>query len=232
MYPKLPRMKRFSFLLFLFFCINNLYAQKDTSKTRFFFSSGIGPVYSFFAKGDPPFENNAGQYSAADKKFGRAIDFEIGYQLTKKTSLSVRFSDHKYSRSLKLDYVIRNTNYLYTVQSNLYSHQYHWQLLVNKVFVQKKNYSFGGGIGLFLFNDKGQNFSGASLIPATGPSEPRLLVSLVEYDEWELGAPVCLFYEKHLSENISFGARAQINFLVSAPDLNAMSLMPYFRINF
>ena len=92
MYPKHPRMKRFSFILFLFFCFNNLYAQKDTIKTRFFFSSGIGSVYSFFSKGDPPFENNAGEYSSVDKKFGRAIDFEIGYQAALADGLEMKLS--------------------------------------------------------------------------------------------------------------------------------------------
>ena len=219
--------------MFLLLKTNIASAQKDTTK-RFFFSSAIGPVYSFFKMAEPPFAYfNAGQYTAADKRLlGRAIDFEIGYQLTRKTNLTVRFSDHKYSRSLKLNTTIRNTDYLYTVKSNLYSHQYHWQLLINRIFIQKKNHSFGGGLGLFLFDENRQSFAGILSTPATASSEPVLLVSLVEYDEWELGAPACLFYEKHLSDNISFGARAQINFLVSAPDLNAMSLMPYFRINF
>ncbi|MBC7383632.1 MAG: hypothetical protein H7296_11690 [Bacteroidia bacterium] len=219
-----------SVLFSLVFKTNIASAQKDTTK-RFFFSSAIGPVFSFFKMAEPPFAYfNAGEYTAADKRLlGRAIDFEIGYQLTRKTNLTVRFSDHKYSRSLDITDTLRNTNYLYTVKSKLYSHQYHWQLLVNKVFIQKKNHSLGGGIGLFLFDGyrQGTGSRGAS---ASGFSDP--LASFTEYASWELGAPVCLFYENKLNENISFGARMQVNFLVSAPDLNAMSLMPYFRINF
>lgn len=97
------------------------------------------------------------------------------------------------------------------------------------MFIQKKNHSFGGGTGLFLFDETRQETGGIPAGPG-GSSDP--MAYLREYAAWELGAPVCLFYEKHLNDNISFGARAQINFLVSAPDLNAMSLMPYFRINF
>ena len=205
-------------------------AQKDTTK-RFFFSSGIGPVYSFFQLAIPPFAYfNAGEYSAADKRLlGRAIDFEIGYQLSKGTSLSVRFSDHKYANNLKINDTIRNTNYLYSVQSKLYTHQYHWQLLVNKVFIQKKNHSLGGGIGLFLFDEHRQGIDANPANPG-GTSDPT--VYFIEYASWELGAPVSLFYEKKINENISFGARMQVNFLISAPDLYAMSLVPYLRVNF
>jgi hypothetical protein len=59
--------------LLLFFYKNILFAQKDTSKSWLFFSSGAGAVYSFFVCRYPNFPNSQyGEYTV-DKK-----DWKIG----------------------------------------------------------------------------------------------------------------------------------------------------------
>ena len=220
-------MKRFSFLLFYFFCINNLYAQKDTSRSRLFFSSGAGAVYSFFEYGDPNFPMLYGQYTVDKKTVGRFFDFEIGYQLNRLTSLSFRLSDHKFSKNFNVEETIRNSNYEYTLIGKLYRNQFYWQLLLNRTFLSKHNYSFGASTGVLFANDS-QQFS-AQDPGVQGFS--NALASFHEYPSLEFGIPVSLFYERLIKNNVSFGIKAQAYILVSVGSFESISLNPYIRVS-
>ncbi len=83
---------------------------------------------------------------------------EIGDQVNRRTSLSLRFIDHKFSKSFNVNDTSRNSDYNYVLDGKLYRHQFYWQLLLNKTFLSKKTYSFGASTGILFINDS-QQFS-------------------------------------------------------------------------
>lgn len=223
-------MKRLHILIVLFFLLfdpNNLFGQKHTGKNRLFFSSGAGAVYSFFEYGDPNFPMLYGEYTVDKKTVGRFFDFEIGYQLNRLTSLSLRLSDHKFSKSFNVKETIRNSNYDYTLIGKLYRNQFYWQLLLNKALLSKHNYSFGASSGVLIINDS-QQFS-AQALGIQGFS--NAIASFHEYPSLEFGVPVSLFYERQIKDNVSFGIKAQAYILISVGSFESISLNPYIRVS-
>lgn len=207
----------------------NLFAQTKAHKNIFFFSSGVGPVYSFFEIATPPDPSfNAGQYTIEKKLLGRAIDFEVGHLMQNKFRLSLRFSDHKFSKKFNVFDTLRNANYEYTLIGKLYRHQYYYQLLINKIFAENRHHSFGAGTGILFINDGQQFFAAYS----GAPNLFNPAVSLHEYRNWEFGVPAAIFYEKKLNENISFGIKAQAYILISVGSFESISLNPYIKASF
>lgn len=217
-------MKRFTSLIAIFLLSSlNLPAQTKDQHLNFYFSSGIGPVYSFFEYFNSPF-----QYTISRKTLGRTFDIEVGHQVNKKISVTLRFSDHKFSKEFNVQDTMRGTNYEYTLIGKLYRHQYYWQLLLNKIFINRNNYSFGAGAGILFVND-GQQFSAqyAGIPNLSNPS-----ASWHEYPNWEFGTPAEIFGERKLNNNVSLGVKAQAFILISVGSFESISLTPYIRARF
>ncbi len=227
-------MKLFIFITTFILKTNFLFAQKELNKNHLFFSSGPGLVYSFFEYGDPNFPYTiTGQYTVDKKTFGRAFDFEMGYQMKKNFSLSLRYSEHKFSKSFKVEETIRNTNYNYNLIGQLYRHQSYWQLLLNKILLENNYYLFGVGTGILFVNDSQQFSQESPGIQVPGmPVIENAAASFHEYPHMEFGVPVALFCERKLNKNISLGAKVQAYILISVGSFESISLNPYVKVNF
>lgn len=217
-----------SLLLVQTLFVNYINAQIKNKNKGFYFKSGAGVAYSFFQTDNPPFQNTNFKDFTIKKTFGRAFDFEIGYQLKKNFSLSLRYSDHKFSNKFHVRDTMMNTNYEYILDGKLYRNQYYWQLLVNKTFSLKNNNVLGLATGVLFVND-GEQFSTeyAGIINLANPS-----ASFHEYRSWEFGAPIAIFYERKLKENILLGLKAQAYILISVGTFESISLNPYIGITF
>jgi hypothetical protein len=210
------------------FITQKSYSQSNIKKTKYFFSSGIGPVYSFFQTETPPFFLVDPNEFTVKKTFGTSIDLEIGREFKKDYSLILKYSDHKFSRKLNLMDTLTNTNYAYVYEGKLYRHQYYFQLLLSKILIKSKKETFGAGTGILFVND-GQQFFAAY---AGSPNLFYPTVSVHEYRNWEFGVPFNLFIERKLNENISFGLKSQAFILISVGSFESVSLTPYIKAQF
>ncbi len=202
-------------------------AQNKSDK--YFFSSGIGIANSFFGTALPPFQYlNLKEYNIKKNTFGRIYDFELGVNLKKRLSISLRFSDHLFLNKFNVQDTITNTNYNYTLIGNLYRHQQYYQLLLNKIVFKKNSNSIGVGTGLFLVHESQQYAGQYSGIP----NLENASAALHEYPSWEGGAPLAVFFERALHKNVALGVKAQIYYIISVDSFEALSLNPYIKVSF
>lgn len=220
-------MKTSTLIILLFFIASAINAQ-SSSKGKYFFKSGIGAAYSFFKTEPAPFPTPTLAEMNAKDAIGRVIDFEIGHNLKRSFSLSVRFSDHKFVRSYYISDTLINTTTIYTLHGKLYRHQYYYQILINKEFSIGQRSLFGAGIGYFFVTESDQFYSAFAGNPGIGYPT----VNLSEYPNLEGGGPVAIYYERKVNPFISIGIKSQAYIIVSVGSFESISLNPYFKANF
>ena len=101
--------------ILLTFLTLHLFSQNKIKENYFFFSSGPGIANSFFKTAKPPFPfQNLAEYNSK-KSIGRSLDFEAGYSMKKRFSITVRYSNHQFSNKFHVFDTLTNSNYEYTL---------------------------------------------------------------------------------------------------------------------
>ena len=214
-------------LIVLMIIASTINAQ-STPKSKYYFKTGIGAAYSFFKTDSAPFPTPTLAEINAKDAIGRVIDFEIGRNLRRNFSLSLRFSDHKFVRAYYISDTLINTTTIYTLHGKLYRHQYYYQILINKEFSIGKRSLLGAGIGYFFVTESDQFYSAFAGNPGLGYPT----VNLSEYPNLEGGGPVAIYYERKINPFVSLGIKSQAYVIVSVGSFESISINPYIKASF
>ena len=179
-------------------------SQSYISHNKYYIEAGIGPIISLFGRSKPPFNYlNLKEYVIKKGTLGKAIDFEAGINLKKNWSISFQFSDQQFSNRFNIKDTIINTRTEYNFEGNLYRHQQYYQLILNKVLINKPNKAFGIGLGAFFVNSSEQiavQYSGVRDLSNAS-------ATLGEYPHLEAGGSFNFYYEHKANKNVIWRER-------------------------